>query len=196
MDGNETHVYRTCQPDLGWNGTEPVCIPKDCGPLSPPTNGVVSHSGGVSGNTTFGAMATYTCNYGYEQSHYLTRTCTSNSTWSSTEPLCSLIGPTTKRPNSPLYIMPCICYNNYSWTGLSQDEITQLLIRETTIQKKNTSRYLARLSCREDPRSSSTVVGVVGTAIIGGIFLMIFLADVPTLYKHIREAIRKVKGHS
>ena len=60
----------------------------DCGPLTNPANGQVSHTGG----TTFGKRATYSCNTGYrlvghsDLSSY--RTCQATGRWYGSEPTC------------------------------------------------------------------------------------------------------------
>ena len=54
----------------------------DCGTLSNPLNGQVSHTAG----TTFGETATYSCNTGYNLVGDNTRTCQATGEWSGSEP--------------------------------------------------------------------------------------------------------------
>ena len=56
----------------------------DCGTLSNPLNGQVSHTSG----TTFRQTATYSCNTGYNLVGDSTRTCQATGEWSGSEPTC------------------------------------------------------------------------------------------------------------
>jgi len=56
----------------------------DCGTLSGPANGRVSHPSG----TTFGQIATYSCDPGYSLIGESTRMCQVNTTWSGIVPTC------------------------------------------------------------------------------------------------------------
>ena len=56
----------------------------DCGTLTNPANGQVSHTAG----TTFGETATYSCNTGYNLVGDSTRTCQATGEWSGSEPTC------------------------------------------------------------------------------------------------------------
>ena len=56
----------------------------DCGTLTNPTNGQVSHTG----RTTFGQTATYSCDTGYILVGDNTRTCQATGVWSRSEPTC------------------------------------------------------------------------------------------------------------
>ena len=56
----------------------------DCGTLSGPGNGSVSHTAG----TTEGQTATYSCNTGYNLMGDSTRTCQADGMWSRSEPTC------------------------------------------------------------------------------------------------------------
>ena len=56
----------------------------DCGNLTNPANGQVSHTAG----TTFGQTATYSCNTGYNLVGDNTRTCEAGGMWSGSEPTC------------------------------------------------------------------------------------------------------------
>ena len=56
----------------------------NCGTLSNPARGHVSHTGG----TTFGKRATYSCNKGYNLVGSSTRTCQTARLWSGSAPTC------------------------------------------------------------------------------------------------------------
>ena len=56
----------------------------DCGSLTNPANGQVSHTAG----TTFGQTATYNCNTGYNRVGDNTRMCQATGEWSGSEPTC------------------------------------------------------------------------------------------------------------
>ena len=75
----------------GGLGTRLICIyvsllsiVVDCGALSDPANGQVSHTAG----TTFGQTATYSCNTGYNLVGDSTRTCEATENWSGSAPTC------------------------------------------------------------------------------------------------------------
>ena len=56
----------------------------DCGNLTDPVNGSVTHTVG----TTFGQTANYRCNTGYDLVGDSTRTCQATGNWSRSEPTC------------------------------------------------------------------------------------------------------------
>ena len=56
----------------------------NCGTLSNPANGQVSHTAG----TTYGQTATYSCNTGYDLMGNSPRTCQSTRSWSGSAPTC------------------------------------------------------------------------------------------------------------
>ena len=56
----------------------------NCGALSNPANGRVSHTAG----TTLGQTATYSCNTGYNLPGGSTRTCQATGVWSGSAPIC------------------------------------------------------------------------------------------------------------
>jgi hypothetical protein len=60
------------------------CESIDCGTLSPPTNGMVAVP-----TTTFGSVATYTCDTGYALMGSATRTCGPGGAWDGAEPTCA-----------------------------------------------------------------------------------------------------------
>ena len=56
----------------------------DCGTLTDPANGQVSHTAG----TTFGQTATYSCNTGYNLVGDSNHTCRATGVWSGCAPTC------------------------------------------------------------------------------------------------------------
>ena len=56
----------------------------NCGNLTNPANGQVSHTAG----TTFGQTATYSCNTGYDLVADSNRTCQATGNWSGSAPIC------------------------------------------------------------------------------------------------------------
>ena len=56
----------------------------NCGTLTNPTNGQVSHTGG----TTFGQIATYSCSTGYNLVGGSNRTCQATGVWLGSAPTC------------------------------------------------------------------------------------------------------------
>ena len=60
----------------------------NCGALTNPANGKVSHTGG----TTFGQTATYSCNTGYNLVGGSTRKCQATGVWSGSAPSCTYEG--------------------------------------------------------------------------------------------------------
>lgn len=78
---------RTCQADGRWSGSAPTCRVADCGPLAAPDDGAVSAP-----STTFGGVATYSCDGGFTLSGDATRTCQADGTWSGDAPVCTSSG--------------------------------------------------------------------------------------------------------
>lgn len=76
---------RTCLSTGSWSGRAPTCGPVDCGPLTAPANGNVGAA-----STTFGSLAVYSCNDGYELVGSNMRECQANGTWSGVTPSCTL----------------------------------------------------------------------------------------------------------
>ena len=54
-----------------------------CPPLSDPVNGAVSVP-----DASFGGVATYTCNTGYDLTGAVIRSCQIDGSWSGTPPIC------------------------------------------------------------------------------------------------------------
>ena len=98
---------RICQATGVWSASEPTChrtllvkpvfilfsithdiaflsTAVDCGALSGPANGQVTHTAG----TTVGQTATYSCNTDYNLLGDSTRTCQATGAWSGSAPTC------------------------------------------------------------------------------------------------------------
>ena len=65
-----------------------IMFVSDCGPLATLTDGSVSLSSG----TTFGSVATFSCDTGYTLNGDSTRTCLANSLWDKAQPTCQING--------------------------------------------------------------------------------------------------------
>lgn len=84
---------RTCQEDKNWDGSEPVCIPVDCG--SPP----ISANGQVKGDEhTFQKEVEYACEVGFFLEGARSRVCLANGRWSGTTPTCVPVKCATPPP--------------------------------------------------------------------------------------------------
>ncbi|XP_052804622.1 sushi, von Willebrand factor type A, EGF and pentraxin domain-containing protein 1-like [Mya arenaria] len=75
----------SCQSNNTWE-TQPVCVIKDCGSPSQPTNGNATSS-----STLFGSVVTYTCNEGYTQAGATSATCQEDENWSAGPPTCTIV---------------------------------------------------------------------------------------------------------
>lgn len=75
---------RVCGANQAWSDAAPTCAPVSCGPLGDPTHGSVLVTA-----TTFGGVATYTCDMGFERSGLASRMCQSNRMWSGNAPTCT-----------------------------------------------------------------------------------------------------------
>jgi len=104
----------------------------------------------------------------------------------------SSLGPATPAPVR-LYIMPCICNNNRTFTNMTQDEIIAYLKQETQIQKNNTAKSIYKLKSRSDPRESSSFIGLIVTGVIGAFGFLIILSDMPRIVRHL-NAVRNGKS--
>eukprot|EP00051_Salpingoeca_urceolata_P017103 m.230791 g.230791 ORF g.230791 m.230791 type:complete len:2290 (-) comp18860_c1_seq4:608-7477(-) len=74
-----------CQANEHWS-TLPTCHIVTCSALSNPSHGTVQVSG-----FTFGTVATYECNTGYQISHELPLECMASGSWSRSPPVCNIV---------------------------------------------------------------------------------------------------------
>jgi len=77
--------------------------------------------------------------------------------------------------------MPCINYPNKTWVNLTQNEIIKLLILDTQIQKNITKLAVYKLKSRTDKRTSSTIVGLVGSTFVITILTSIVFLDLSSI---------------
>jgi len=76
-----------CNSTGQWSKESPSCQIKDCGNLTDPINGTVSHSDG----TSFNQSAYYNCSEGYRLNGTDTRTCNVSGNWTFEAPTCDVI---------------------------------------------------------------------------------------------------------
>lgn len=89
--------------------------------------------------------------------------------------------------------MPCICYQNKTFTNLTQEEIIAQLVKDTKIDTTKTTLAQSRLISRKDSRTSSAVIGTAGLAILcclGGIMIC---CDMITIFDKIKSQAEKYK---
>jgi CUB/sushi domain-containing protein len=75
--------YQVCRANGRWTGTFPKCIASGCPKLSNPPNGQVK----VTSNR-IGAVATYSCNSGFNLAGNINRVCRPDGSWSGSVPTC------------------------------------------------------------------------------------------------------------
>ena len=72
---------------------------------------------------------------------------------------------------------------------MTQAQILTHLEKKTAIQVNTTTRYRGKYESRDDPRPSSKLVGLIGTAIVSSIFGVIALTDVSIVLTHLKAVI-------
>jgi len=72
---------------------------------------------------------------------------------------------------------------------MTQTQILAHMEKETAIQVNTTARYRGKYECRDDPRPSSKLLGLIGTAIVSSIFGVIALTDVSIVLTHLKAAV-------
>lgn len=85
-----------------------------------------------------------------------------------------------------IYIVPCINYPNKTWVNLTQSEIIEQLIRDTKIEKNDTTLAQSKLKSREDGRTSSKVFGLAGSVFLIVVLAVIVFLDLSTLCRCFR----------
>lgn len=75
---------QSCGMDGSWAGAQPTCEAVDCGPRSAPSRGSVALPAG----TTFGAVASYSCDLGYTLVGDAMQTCLASAQWNNSQPRC------------------------------------------------------------------------------------------------------------
>ncbi|OWF44023.1 uncharacterized protein LOC110458819 [Mizuhopecten yessoensis] len=94
--------------------------------------------------------------------------------------------------HSKNYCGPCSCPNYI----VNQVDITEKLQRKlddlrraTSVNKKNTSRTLRRITCASDPRPSSAAMGYLGASVLTVVFGGFILLDLPMLFLEFKTHI-------
>ncbi|XP_064386180.1 sushi, von Willebrand factor type A, EGF and pentraxin domain-containing protein 1-like isoform X2 [Halichondria panicea] len=122
-------MTRTCGAGGVWSGTNPTCTLVDCGPLTDPTNGMITLS-----TTTFGSTATYSCNSGHNLNGDTTRTCGANGDWSGSDPTCDIVdcGPLTD-PTNGMVDTPTTTFESTATYSCNPGyQMTGLMVRTCT----------------------------------------------------------------
>ncbi|XP_052261322.1 sushi, von Willebrand factor type A, EGF and pentraxin domain-containing protein 1-like [Dreissena polymorpha] len=177
---NQNTANIVCSDNGKWNGSLTDCTPVDCGPVQNIENGIVVATG-----STFGQTANFYCIPGFKLIGPTLLKCNESSKWEPNLPSCRVKDTSSESLPKNLYIMPCICYNK-TWTGLTQEQIIAHLIRNTSIDARNTTMALSKLSCRRDERPVSVIFGYVASGLIGGLFLLVVISDLPRLIHDFR----------
>ncbi|KAH3869752.1 hypothetical protein DPMN_032921 [Dreissena polymorpha] len=112
-------------------------------------------------------------------------------TTSVTTSMTAMPSLTTPRHLEMLYIMPCIYYPNKTFVGMTQEQIIQHLIAQTKINLTETHAAKNRLISRSDTRSSSRMIGIVGTIVLVLVFGTVVMFDAISLWQKLC-CIRKV----
>ncbi|XP_078581988.1 E-selectin-like [Branchiostoma floridae x Branchiostoma japonicum] len=120
LDGSST---LTCQSTGTWSGSPPTCEAGQCPTLTPPSNGDVQ-----SDSNNLGAVATFTCNPGYNIVGDSTLTCQTDLSWSGSSPTCtvgqcpSLTPPSNGAVSGSNYLGRMVtftCHSGYNLVGVS-----------------------------------------------------------------------------
>ncbi|XP_052275320.1 sushi, von Willebrand factor type A, EGF and pentraxin domain-containing protein 1-like [Dreissena polymorpha] len=116
--------HSVCTSTGGWNTTGQVCQPLDCGPLPILSNGTAHAT-----NTTFGSVAIFTCDEGFNLTGHSFTVCGSNGFWNITDQTCYIIdcGPlptlshgTVRTENSTFGSIAVLhCVEGFNLTGSS-----------------------------------------------------------------------------
>ncbi|XP_052281025.1 uncharacterized protein LOC127878533 [Dreissena polymorpha] len=142
----------------------------------------------LSNGQELGSIAEYTCLPGYHTNGELTRSCQMNGSvlsWSGMEVECALgvdepistaAVPGASRAR-PLFLMPCLCYPNKTFAGMTEEAIIALLVRDTAIRTNETIAAIFKKKCREDARFSSKVIGLVSSSVMISMLLLVVLSD-------------------
>ena len=77
-----------CLDTGSWTSPPPQCVLKNCGPIEAPMNGSVSFPDG----TTVGAIATFTCEIGFQLLGEDSVQCLEDGSWSDSAPTCEIRG--------------------------------------------------------------------------------------------------------
>ncbi|XP_019626709.1 PREDICTED: sushi, von Willebrand factor type A, EGF and pentraxin domain-containing protein 1-like [Branchiostoma belcheri] len=134
----------TCQADRTWSDPVPTCPPRQCPPLTAPTNGVLSTT-----STSYLTVVGFTCNSGYVRTGAATATCQDDGTWSGSVPTCTRIQCSTLTAPSNGALSPAAA-NSY------QDVVT------FTCNSGYTLNGATAVTCRADGTWSNPVPTCTG----------------------------------
>ncbi|XP_078687146.1 uncharacterized protein LOC144919463 isoform X14 [Branchiostoma floridae x Branchiostoma belcheri] len=134
----------TCQADGTWSNPVPTCPPRQCPPLTAPTNGVLSTT-----STSYLTVVGFTCNSGYVRTGAATATCQDDGTWSGSVPTCTRIQCSTLTAPSNGALSPAAA-NSY------QDVVT------FTCNSGYTLNGATAVTCRADGTWSNPVPTCTG----------------------------------
>jgi len=101
-----------------------------------------------------------------------------SSTGSSSKPITTSSG----QGHKPIFLMSCLCHNK-TFTGLTEEQIIDILVADTKINARDTTLAKMAKSCRQDNRTSSKVFGIVGISFFATITVLVVLADLTRLCK-------------
>ncbi|XP_064387533.1 uncharacterized protein LOC135335856 isoform X2 [Halichondria panicea] len=138
-------MTRTCFDDLDndaeglFSGQAPACIPIECPPLDPITNGVITYAPDTTPNYDLGTVATYTCNDSFRldisQGGSETRTCIDDlngdavGVFTNLPPRCVLINVVRVNDTvigDPLMTVPLYVQNKSAIMPLGEDDLIHL----------------------------------------------------------------------
>lgn len=125
---------RICLPDGTWSGSESVCKPVECKPLSDLKNGRTMMK-----SLQFGGRTEYSCNTGYRLRGAKKRTCKSDQTWSDKEPVCQIIlcpDPPTIA-NGFVLLSKEVSLINHIYYSITLININNIIINNNMYELKN-----------------------------------------------------------
>jgi hypothetical protein len=99
------------------------------------------------------------------------------------------VASTTMPSAVEIYLMPCICYANKTFTGKTTEEIIEMLIKETEIDTKSTASAKNKLISKIDNRPTSKAIGSIGLCIILLLTGCMVLSDAVIAFFKIKEMI-------
>lgn len=104
--------------------------------------------------------------------------------------LLFITGMPSSEPDK-IYLAPCICHANKTFANMTQEEIVRYLIKDTMIEKNSTALARRKLTCADDQRLSSIIMGYTGICVISGVLFLTLLLDVLTFCKAWVETRRR-----
>ncbi|XP_060567330.1 uncharacterized protein LOC132726081 [Ruditapes philippinarum] len=195
---------QTCQSNGTWSLPQPFCEPNETTTTStttvtttttlPPTTTTSVTT--IAPTTTPKPTTTTTTTSTTPIPTTTTPSTAATSSTSSSTSAQVMTSSATSRPTHTItapkiYIMSCICYENKTFTGKSNEEIIEILIKETEINTKNTSLALNKLKSREDHRPTSQVIGYTGLCFLIIAFCCIIGSDACIIVGKLKEIIQK-----